>query len=281
LKLNLANLANIFKAYLANLANLANPFKVYLAIIMDSIFWTLMIFLIAAGVDGIKVLVSIPEGELTENATKQETKILERELKSMKVEIHESIAKLERELQSIKALLKETSGSASKTEQKSKLDATPEPNSKPDSTPEPEPEPKQVLLPYQGSAGATTTGGQWIPLYAFSQTSAVWNSDGKSLPQWVWFNFSKPHRLAKIGFPSHVNEQFPKKFQVVGSSDCASWTVMLRVEISDGTKEFKSWEIPEENRTPFRCIGLKVEKCWERQAKKYIELHKVQMWEEK
>jgi len=166
---------------------------------MDSVFWTLMIFLIAAGVDGIKVLLSIPEGEFTEaikNATKQETKILERELKSMKVEIHESIAKLERELQS-------------------KLDATPEPrpepNSKPNSTPQPEPEPELVLLPYQGSAGATTVFLSHRPKYAFMDTNRIWNSDGKSLPEWVWFSFSKPHRLARIGFPSHVNAQFPKK----------------------------------------------------------------------
>jgi len=139
-----------------------------------------------------------------------------------------------------------------------------------------------VLLPYQGSAGATTTmHSNFLPKYAFMNTSRVWNSDIRSLPQWVWFNFSKPHRLARIGFPSHVNEQYPKKFQVVGSSDCASWSVMLRVEISDGTREFKSWDIPVENRTPFRCIGLKVEKCWEGQRGKYIELHKVQMWEEK
>jgi len=142
-----------------------------------------------------------------------------------------------------------------------------------------------VLLPYQGSAGATSTNHNFLPDYAFIKRKRgeiqFWNSDGKSLPQWVWFKFLKPHRLARIGFPSHEDEEFPKKFQVVGSSDCASWTVMLRVEISDGTKEFKSWDIPEENRTPFRCIGLKVEKCWEGQTAKYIELHKVQMWEEK
>merc|ERR1719348_691029 len=102
---------------------------------MDSVFWTLIV-LFAAGVDGIKVLVSIPEGELTEaikNATKQETKILETELKSMK-----------NQLQSIQALLKQTSDSASKTEQKPKL----EPTSEPDSTLEPEPkdEPVNVRL---------------------------------------------------------------------------------------------------------------------------------------
>jgi len=248
---------------------------------MDSVFWTLMIVLIAGGVDGIKVLVSIPEGELTEaikNATKQETKILERELKSMK-----------NQLQSIKALLKQSSGSALMIEEKPNVDPTleptPEPTSEPDSTPEPEPEPEReprLIEITNGEAKWNSLPNKGFPVErAFSTEGDYKNHYGCSgrtgrigeyyyyqqpFPHMIWYKFPSAHTPVKFSFQRTHTFLSPKTYIFVGSSDenCdqnSSWFELCGDKIGKKKTvkgEYVGCDVPRLARAPFRCLGIKI-----------------------
>jgi len=259
---------------------------------MDSAFCTLMIVLIAAGVNGIKVLVSIPEGELTEaikNATKQETKTLKRELKSMKNHESESIAKLERELKSIKALLKQINGSASKTEPKPKLnptsEPTPEPTSEPtpEPTPEPdrttEPEPKQVQTIIPIGDGKKRWDSDFNSHYtvddAFSDNVKVYGCAGYSasangwtqpFPIMIWVEFPTTHVPSKFLFRRIDTSKTPKMWRFVGSNEegCthdSTWKSLCGDMFGDTfaiAGDIIGCEVKKNAREPFKCLGIRV-----------------------
>jgi len=250
---------------------------------MDSAFCTLMIVLIAAGVNGIKVLVSIPEGELTEaikNATKQETKTLKRELKSMKNHESESIAKLERELKSIKALLKQNNGSASKTEPKPKLDPTPEltsePTPEPDPTTEPEPEQVRKLLPIAGGKAKWT--GLPNPTRAIEKVflnGASHGCSGRSsstefkyktpFPQMIYYEFPEAHVPARLSFRRIDTIITPKTWKFAGSTDegcneASTWVELCGDLVGDEivNNQEVGCDVPAYARKPFKCLGIRV-----------------------
>ena len=52
----------------------------------------------------------------------------------------------------------------------------------------------------------------------------------------------------------------PRKFELVGSEDCADWRTIFRVESTTWTTfdEEKMWVVPEWQQASFPCIGFKV-----------------------
>jgi len=138
-------------------------------------------------------------------------------------------------------------------------------------------------IAYEGSAGSSTESSGYAPKYAFHSIGSHYFHSQKGMPQAIWFRFSKPHRLAKIGITSHQNRYAPKRFNVVGSNDCASWTSMLTVFNSgfpDNThEETRYWSISAQNRMAFTCIGLNVKtNPWS--GYPYLLLNNIMMWEE-
>lgn len=234
---------------------------------MDSAIFTLMIVIVlaAAGVDGTKIVVSLPDGEplamanaigAIANATKKETKILEMKLDSIEI------------------LLKKMMSGSLKTELKPNLNPMPEP-----SMPASAELGTLVEISYNGTAGASSVFnsemgkyGGFLPKNAFTDSPAGtghiprgWSPPFESeFPHFVWFHFRATHRLAEIGFKTYSNRQAPKSFDVVGSDDCANWTKLLAVANSgfpNNRKEpqhTRHWNIPKKNRIPFECIGLKI-----------------------
>jgi len=138
---------------------------------------------------------------------------------------------------------------------------------------------KIVRIPFEGTAGASS--GTPSRILAPDTGTGYWHS-AKGLPQTVWFHFSKPHRLAKIGWTAFNNNFAPRNFRVVGSSDCQTWTTIHNVvgaswpnnnNFDDTSRTFT---IPKENRMEFSCLGLIVTKT----NVEYVTLGRMMMWEE-
>ena len=107
-------------------------------------------------------------------------------------------------------------------------------------------------------AGAEAIAGDYSPKNAFTSSDDYWASDLNQFPAIIWMKFNNPHRLARIGYRSNGINQIPKKMIVVGSHDCTNWSPLLTIENTGfSNKEFRTWDIPAENRVLYRCIGLK------------------------
>jgi len=236
---------------------------------MDSAIFTLMMVLTSAGVDGTKVVVSLPDGEpLEAMANAIET-------------IANTTKRLEREMKSIEVMLSKLMKGSSQTESKPNLYPTLETTTEPESTMPASTE--LVKIPYYGVAGASSVwDNDYRAEYAFANLrdgGDCWiAAPSPSLPQLLWFHFSAPHRLEKIGFGGRYNKNGPKSFDVVGSNDCASWTKMLSVKNSgfDVDFEYKSWIIPKKNRRSFACIGLKI---FSAISSSHLVVNNINMWE--
>jgi len=157
-----------------------------------------------------------------------------------------------------------------------------------------------VLMQNNGTPGATSfdnnSAASKLPKYAFENTVTYtgqtsgdnyWESDGM-MPQYVWMKFATPHRIAKLGFSSQSNMFAPRRFDIVGSSNCAkrdgdAWMVLLHVaESGFPADDFpgrmtKTWSIPQQNRREYACIGLKIESS---NSETSVVLKNIQMWEE-
>ena len=105
----------------------------------------------------------------------------------------------------------------------------------------------------------------WAP------TSAVWHA--QSLPATIWQVFPTSEAIAKIGFYNDEScyKTSPKKVEIVATNDCptkpceqgpeiCTWTTLLSIEDAGftGTDQFRSWVIPAESRSSFRCHGVRV-----------------------
>ena len=140
-----------------------------------------------------------------------------------------------------------------------------------------------------GTAGATSVWKSSVPKYAFqnSENRGIFYHSNRvsNWPTYIWMKFAKPHRISQLGFSSRNNKYAPRRFDIVGSSNCADpWTVLHHVADSgypnDGSGYiFKTWIVPQQNRQAFPCIGLKVETVWHMQYP-YVLLTNIQMWEE-
>ena len=71
----------------------------------------------------------------------------------------------------------------------------------------------------------------------------------------------------------------PQEFSIIGSDDCKNWDTMLHISEAGFSKpnEFKSWDIPAENRRSYVCVGLKIVST----KSGYVGLKNVVMWTEK
>ena len=122
-----------------------------------------------------------------------------------------------------------------------------------------------------------------LPKYAFQNTSNYWFSEG-GMPQSAWMQFPTPHEITKIGFSSIYNSYAPKRFDVIGSSNCAApWTVLLRINDAgfpnDYGNEFKLWSVPADSQRPFTCLGLKIETTGAMEDYPHVALKNIEMWE--
>ena len=107
-----------------------------------------------------------------------------------------------------------------------------------------------------GIAGATSCWGTKVAQDGFNWKS--WMSGG-GFPVYIWMRFTTPQKITAIGFGSGWSVEAPKRFAVVGSSNCAEpWTSLLHVDDSGFVydNEFHSWIVPEKNRRSFHCIGI-------------------------
>ena len=149
-----------------------------------------------------------------------------------------------------------------------------------------------VAMINNGTAGASSVYNDDVysqPKYAFQNSRNYWLSK-YGLPQSVWMRFPTPRRLVKIGFSSVRNNAAPQRFDVVGSSNCTDertsggpWTSLLRVDDAgfpddSAGRLFKSWIVPEGNRRPFLCLGLKVVSIWD-VVNPSVTLKNIVMWE--
>ena len=131
-------------------------------------------------------------------------------------------------------------------------------------------------------AGATSyDSARFAPKYAFKKTQDKYYRSKLGLPQFVWIEFLDVHRISKLGFRG-LYRNAPRSFDIVGSFDCAKWTVLLHVAkagFPDDSNLFKTWVVPPQNRKKaFRCIGIKVDAVMN--AKKaYVLLKDFRMWE--
>jgi len=226
---------------------------------MNMIVLILLVAQIATGIDGVKVLVNIPEDqagikEAIANMTKQNERHWV-ELKSELKGIKRKIDKLESE-----TLTKDINTSASKPK--------PLPASTPDPEPSPTPKIRERILNYgTATAGASATCCRCCPAKdAFITSDAMnrWAGVIDQYPAYVWMRFQKPQRLAKIAFslPWRPKKTDILEIGIVGSDDCKSdrighWTTLLTIKPAF-TKawEVKTWEIPLQKRVGFTCIGL-------------------------
>ena len=150
-----------------------------------------------------------------------------------------------------------------------------------------------------GTAGATSVHYRsfYSPKFAFQDVNGnrdyyhslrLNGRNGRNWPVYIWMKFANPHRISQLGFSSaqsNGNQYAPRRFDIVGSSNCAApWTVLHHVAEAgfpnnDQCCEFKTWIVPEQKRQAFRCIGLKVESIGN-MGNPYVILKNIQMWEE-
>ena len=141
----------------------------------------------------------------------------------------------------------------------------------------------------KGSAAASSIYTSYLPKLAFENRTGswYWSSDGYQFPPSVWFHYHKSHRLARIGFrtirSNSSRYRASKSFQVIGSNDCHDWTILLEVDDGGFTfdNEFRSWDIPIDNRCSFTCIGLRgTTPKIPGNEKTYMAVRNIIMWDE-
>jgi len=257
---------------------------------MNIIILILLVAQIATEIDGVDVLVRIPEDqaeikEAIANMTKQ-NEITRKEEERRWVELKSELKGIKRkidELESETLMIKGINTSASKPK--------PLPASTPDAEPSPTPKIRGILRKLDdGTAGASSTccpnccsaRNAFIPFGEAKEHEQLeqWASETDQFPAYIWMRFQRPHRLAKIAFSSLYYKQLPKEIGVVGSDDCETWTTLVTIKsgFTYGS-EVKPWEIPSQNRQKFSCIGL----MWPRRFEGndgIARLGHITMWEE-
>ena len=154
------------------------------------------------------------------------------------------------------------------------------------------------LIVDQGEAGASSEaietndvpnkGKTYSAANGFITSEMSWLTEPHQWPAFIWKRYQKAHRLRKIGFRVGRSNNWPDVFEVVGSDDCSTWTSMLRLDKQGPwnggfTKEFRTYIIPVEKRTPFKCIGLKwpgTRDEWLSQSGR-VSVDSITMWEDK
>jgi len=131
----------------------------------------------------------------------------------------------------------------------------------------------------QGEAGATSVLNQnpkFVAANAFKRAFFKSRNDrsypwiSSSTPATVYIKLPNAVNVSDFSFRSRpepippysdwILKFPPRKFEFVGSNDCEKWTTIFRVESTTWTTfdQEKIWEVPEEKRKLFPCIGFKV-----------------------
>lgn len=133
--------------------------------------------------------------------------------------------------------------------------------------------------PWKGFAKWADFAGSINGRYSYCGDRHYWMSKNFQFPALIWMRFSKPHRLAKIGFSTPWERHSPRNIRFIGSDDCSHWTYLLNVTDAGFTRDFesKTWVIPSKNRKPFYCIGV----SWPNRGKGdgYARISNLTMWE--
>merc|ERR1719431_41219 len=117
-----------------------------------------------------------------------------------------------------------------------------------------------------GTPGASSIhASDFSALNAFKSSGEPWANRGSAkFPHTVWYNFPKAIKVAKFQFSSRVDccvHQSITEFQLVGSNDCTSWTVIQSYNTQfNSLGQKKSWTIPDALRKSFNCYGVRVTK---------------------
>ena len=155
----------------------------------------------------------------------------------------------------------------------------------------PPPKPKDcgaILLPADfkgGKAGASSFLGGHGPSQAFelSQWKGVYlpwaNLNTAKFPHTVWYQFPSAITVGKFAFSSRSRmglEQAPVEFQFLASNDCKKWKVLETYQTKfTRLNEEKSWKVPCDVRSAYRCYGLKVLKVT---SGIYTAIKHMKMW---
>jgi len=141
---------------------------------------------------------------------------------------------------------------------------------------------KPVMIATNGIVGGTKCAYKdHIPKNAFRQGDYWFCPSREKHPQYIWMKFCAPHRIIQLGIQTASFAPSVKRFDIIGSSDCAApWTVLRHVEDAGFSKfgQKKVWTVPVQNRRAFSCIGLKIETSNEHPFP-YIMVEQIQMWE--
>jgi len=227
-----------------------------------------------------KILVSIPQGKLSEEISSINSKLAKIDTAIANNEKHykELVAALEKNQVQVKELVAAL--------QKNQVQVKEQPAAPPStsvSTPTSISEQtpyvhSERLISDHGTPGASSFYEHYYPKNAFTSADDFWASGRYKFPAMLWMKFINPHRLARIGYRSNYIGNIPAKMLVVGSHDCTNWSNLLTIENTGFSgQEFRNWSIPEENRVLYRCIGLK----WpEYGSNGFAAVSEMRMWEQ-
>jgi len=226
-----------------------------------------------------KILVSIPQGELGKEISSIKLELAK--IVASNLQIAKSVEREEKHYKALVAALQKNQVQVKEISAAPPSTSVSTPTSIPEQTPSVH---SESLIPNRGTPGASSEIHPAKNGFSTSKgtSKGTWASKSGSqyFPASVWMRYSRSHRLAKIGFRTGpYSSENPKDFEVIGSNDCLNWNALLSVDNAGLTKEkqFKTWQIPLENRIAFSCLGLKIKKT---NGKTLVRLGQITMWEQ-
>jgi len=255
---------------------------------MDSAIFTLMILLTAAGADGTKVMVSIPEGEPCLNQNHYEK--LEKELKEIKVLLNNMISNNAMHTTNASAPRNATTlGENTMNTSDSTVDSD------------------RRLIGFAGGKAMwewDRPDGQkeYGPHQAFSSSSTgrtcACCDENRPRAPLMWYEFHSAHTPARFSFQRNGADGActPNTWRFVGSKDencspSSTWTELCgnmddigKTQIIAGTKKIVDGEevgcdVPKYARQPFRCLGIRTYTSASTYSNDCVCLKKVKIWE--
>jgi len=202
-----------------------------------------------------KILLSIPQGESGKEISSIKLELAK--IVASNLQIAKSVKREEKHYKELVAALEKNQVQVKEIPAAPPSTSVSTPTSIPEQTPSVH---SERLISDYGTPGASSIHRSFSsPKNAFTSTDRYWASSSFQFPAIIWMKFNNPHRLARIGYRSNFLWNIPKKMIVVGSHDCTNWQSLLTIENTAfrSNKEFRQWNIPEENRVSYRCIGLK------------------------
>ena len=144
-------------------------------------------------------------------------------------------------------------------------------------------EPRLIEFPIGGRPGASSYADHDTLARNAFELGRYWESNpwirgGAPLPQTVWYRFPEAVTVSEFSFSSGDDwlEYMPRKFDFVGSDDCAAWTTIQSYETEfTRDEETKEFAIPAAKRKSFRCVGIRVTKT---KSNTFAAIQHMNMW---